>query len=64
MATLEAANLLRNARLATQRSWLLSALTVVKDFVVDVVEDVTIEEATGELLQTLAECTSTPSLEL
>jgi hypothetical protein len=39
-------------------------MNAVKDLVLDVVEAVAIEEVVGGLLQTLAELTSTPSLEL
>jgi hypothetical protein len=58
--------------LTTERSWLLSASSVVKDLfvnvmrdlVVDVVDDVAIDEAAGGLLEILAELISISSMEL
>jgi hypothetical protein len=74
LAILEVVDTLISAHLATQKSWLPSALNVVKDpvmnvardLVVDVVvKDVAIEEAAGGLLEPLAELISSmPSLEL
>jgi hypothetical protein len=60
MSTTEAADLLKCALSTTLRPWLLSALNVVRDLVVDVA----MEDAAGGLLQTLAESISTPSMEL
>jgi hypothetical protein len=64
LATMEAADVLNGAHLTTQGSLLPSALNVARDLVVNVVEVVAIEEAADGLLQTLAELTSTLSMEL
>jgi hypothetical protein len=73
IATLEAVNCLKGAHWRiTERLYLLSALHVVKnlvvnvvrDLAVDVVEDVAIKEAAGGFLKALAELISTSLPEL
>jgi hypothetical protein len=65
---MKAVERLKSAHLTTMRSWLPSALNVVKDIVVnvmrDLVVDVVIEEAAGGLIEAVAELISMPSLEL
>jgi hypothetical protein len=64
LTTIEVAYFQRRAFMTTQRSKVRSDMSAVKDLVLDVVEAVAIEEVVGGLLQTLAELTSAPSLEL
>jgi hypothetical protein len=72
LGTLEVIDRLKSAHFTTQKSWLPSALTAVKDpvvsvergLVVDVVKDAAVEEAAGGFLETLTKLTSSPSVEL
>jgi hypothetical protein len=65
MITMDVADPLKSAHLTTLRSYRRSASSAVKDRDVDVVEAVVIKEAAdGLLLQTVADLTLVPSLEL
>jgi hypothetical protein len=61
---MEATDFPKSALSRIHRSRGPSAVSAVKDIVVDVVGVVVIEEAKDGLLQTLSDLTSTPSLEL
>jgi hypothetical protein len=63
-ATMEVADVLKNAHLTANMSCQLSTLSAVKARDVDVVEAVVIVKAADELLPTLAKLILTPSLEL
>jgi hypothetical protein len=72
LVTLEVVEKLKSAHFLSHRSWLPSAVNVVRDMVVnvvrgrvvDVVEDVAITEAAGGFLKTFAELISMLSQEL